>query len=156
MFPIIYIYTVWVQFLYRINAAFGVSKAFVPYRPNYDLVGSAVSALNSSVFSPVTSVLVGGSIAFTDITGGYIRIGNLVVVNVRCKAATNIPVDTAMLAGLPRPLLTQSLTAACVTNNLNYFISLLGTGNDARISNGSTGAIESGTSLILSCVYMAG
>ena len=137
------------------KAAFCLSNKFVPYRPNYDLVGSAVSALNSSVFSPVTSVFVGGSIAFTGITGGYIRIGNLVVVNVRCTAATNIPVDTAMLAGLPRPLLTQSLTAACVTNNLNYFISLLGMGNEARISNGSTGEIKSGTSLILSCVYIA-
>ena len=27
-----------VSVIHRINAAFGVSKAFVPYRPNYDLV----------------------------------------------------------------------------------------------------------------------
>lgn len=35
MFPIIYIYTVWFQFLYRINAAFGVSPKFVPYRGTF-------------------------------------------------------------------------------------------------------------------------
>lgn len=40
MFPIIYTYAVWFQFLYRINAAFGVSQKFVPYRPNYDLVAN--------------------------------------------------------------------------------------------------------------------
>lgn len=121
------------------------------------MVGSAVSALNSTVFSPVYSTnLIGGSKACTDITGEYIRIGNLVVVNIRCEAAAYIDINTAMLYGLPRPLITQSVTAACVHNNLNYFISLLGTGSDARISNGSTGTIESGTLLIMSCVYIAG
>lgn len=33
MFPIIYTNTVWFQFLHRINAAFGVSQKFVPYKP---------------------------------------------------------------------------------------------------------------------------
>ena len=32
MFPIIYIYTVWFQLLHRVNAAFGVSQKFTPYR----------------------------------------------------------------------------------------------------------------------------
>lgn len=137
-------------------ADWNVSQKFVPYRPNWDLVGSAVSALNSTIYNAVSPVYVGGSISITDITGGYIRIGNLVIVNIRCTAGTDIPVNTAMCSGLPRPLLSQSATATCVTNNLNYFISLLGTGDDARISNGSTDTIESGTILIMSCVYMAG
>ena len=46
MFPIIYINTVWFQFLYRINAAFGVSKAFVPYRLPYDTVAGRAKSIN--------------------------------------------------------------------------------------------------------------
>lgn len=45
MFPIVYINAVWFQFLHRINAAFGVSNKFVPYRPNYDLVCSNINTL---------------------------------------------------------------------------------------------------------------
>ena len=37
-----------VSVIHRINAAFGVSKAFVPYRPNYDLVCNTVNYVNDT------------------------------------------------------------------------------------------------------------
>lgn len=49
MFPIIYIYTVWFQFLHRINAAFGVSNKFVPYRPNLEALSAQVEYLTPSL-----------------------------------------------------------------------------------------------------------
>lgn len=54
MFPIVYIYTVWFQLLHRINAAFGVSPKFVPYRPSYDELmpkGKRIVATGSSSFT---------------------------------------------------------------------------------------------------------
>ena len=44
LLPIVYIITVWFQSLHRINAAFGVSNKFVPYRPNYDLVCNTLAS----------------------------------------------------------------------------------------------------------------
>lgn len=57
LFPIVYIYTVWFQFLHRINAAFGVSQKFVPYRPSYDdlIAQSTYTTSTSSTF--VTNLL---------------------------------------------------------------------------------------------------
>lgn len=49
MFPIIYTNTVWFQLLYRINAAFGVSNKFVPYRPSWDLVGKKTLLSNQCI-----------------------------------------------------------------------------------------------------------
>ena len=37
-----------VSVIHRINAAFGVSSKFVPYRPNYDLVGNTVNYVNDT------------------------------------------------------------------------------------------------------------
>lgn len=57
MFPIIYIYTVWFQFLHRINAAFGVSKNFTPYRPPYDTLIKQSTYTTSTTSTSISNLL---------------------------------------------------------------------------------------------------
>ena len=90
LLPIVYINVVWFQFLHRINAAFGVSNKFVPYRPNYDLVGSAVNSVENSLkpwsllksgddLNNIVSAMVSRGVYFMFATGN--------------NAVSNIPTD---------------------------------------------------------------
>lgn len=106
LFPIIYTYTVWFQFLHRINAAFGVSSKFVPYRPNYDLVAKAVNAQNLyGEFAASTSITFESSLALVTIKRNDSNADNVavyVVANLRdgltykpIISSENIPVTIA-------------------------------------------------------------
>lgn len=74
MFPIIYIYAVWFQFLCRVNAAFGVSTAFVPYRPNYDLVCEYLPKTTKGEYSVGTAYALVSGLPITFSKSGAYRI----------------------------------------------------------------------------------
>ena len=127
-----------------------MSSKFVPYRPNYDLVGSATNALFSTAFNTVTSV----STYVKNIEGGYIQIGNLVVVNVRCTVNVAIPSSTAFIDGLPKPLIQYNAGygGASASNNKHYSISVIGTGS---LAYGGNDPIPVNDTLIINAVYLA-
>lgn len=106
------------------------------------------SGLSDTAYKPATVV----QTRVKDVTGGYIQIGKMVVVNIRCTANETIPYSTPFLGALPRPIVAfdSANTSVCMTNNLNELISLLGNGN---ISTGGNVTIPTDQVLILSCVY---
>ena len=113
------------------------------------MVGSAVSALNSSAYNAVSSA----SSYVKDIEGGYIQIGKLVIVNIRCTVNTEITSSTAFITGLPKSIVqyNQGYGAASVSNNIQKTINVLGNGS-IGVGNDT---IPVGTVMILSATYMA-
>ena len=130
------------------KAAFAISPKFVPYaKSNYSLT-QLTFGLSDTTYKPAIVV----QSRVKDVTGGYIQIGKMVVVNIRCTANETISYSTPFLGALPQPIVAFSTanTSVCLTNNLNELISLLGNGN---ISTGGNTNIPADQVLILSCVY---
>ena len=110
--------------------------------------GAVYSKISPTSFSTVSAV--GNYI--TGIDGGYARIGNLVVVNIRCTVNTAIPSSwTNLMQGLPYPVLKNGTgsSAVVLANNKLADIVITGVG---QIS--SSTAIASGTTLIISGTYI--
>ena len=110
--------------------------------------GAVYSKISPTSFSTVSAV--GNYI--TGIEGGYARIGNLVVVNIRCTVNTAIPSSwTNLMQGLPYPVLKNGTgsSAVVLANNKLADIVITGVG---QIS--SSTAIASGTTLIISGTYI--
>lgn len=110
--------------------------------------GAVYSKISPTSFSTVSAV--GNYI--TGIEGGYARIGNLVVVNIRCTVNTAIPSSwTNLMQGLPYPVVKYGTgsSAVALTNNKLADIVITGVG---QIS--SSTAIASGTTLIISGTYI--
>lgn len=131
------------------KAAFGVSSKFVPYRPNYDLVGSMALALNS----PTLTVPTKHSNITSVRSGGYFRIGNIVIVNIVCTVGTELPLYQVLFTGLPTPVTSSSLSAgdgvAVLSTNKNCVLSLTKAGQIINYES----AIETG-GLEISGVYI--
>ena len=106
------------------------------------------SGLLATAFQSVTPV---GNY-LSDITGGYVRIGNLVVVNIRCTIANATPESwTVVLSGLPYTLIQygQGSSGAPLSNNKGADMAITGAGTIA-----SATALTTGT-LLISGVYLA-
>ena len=110
--------------------------------------GAVYSAISPTSFNTVSAI--GNYI--TGIEGGYAKIGNLVVVNIRCTVNTAIPASwTNIMQGLPYPVVKYGTGSSGVSlaNNQRADIALTGVGQIA-----SSTAIASGTTLIISSVYI--
>lgn len=110
--------------------------------------GAVYSAISPTSFNTVS--VIGNYI--TGIEGGYAKIGNLVVVNIRCTVNTAIPASwTNIMQGLPYPVVKYGTGSSGVSlaNNQRADIALTGVGQIA-----SSTAIASGTTLIISSVYI--
>ena len=89
----------------------------------------------------------------SDIEGGYIRIGNLVLVDIRCTVQNAIPSDwTIVMAGLPYPIVQYAggSTGATLVNNQGGAMAVTGVG-----SIGSYSSVPVGTTLVITGAYMA-
>lgn len=110
--------------------------------------GAVYSKISPTSFSTVSAI---GSY-ISNIEGGYAKIGNLVVVNIRCTVNTAVPSSwTNLMQGLPYPVLKNGTgsSAVALANNKLADIVITGVG---QIS--SSTAIASGTTLIISGTYI--
>lgn len=110
---------------------------------------SQISTINSTAYNAVSSA----SSYVKDIEGGYIQIGKLVIVNIRCTVNTEITSSTTFITGLPKSIVqyNQGYGAASVSNNIQKTINVLGNGS-IGVGNDT---IAVGTVMVLSASYMA-
>lgn len=116
-------------------------------KQNYSLT-QLTSGLLATSYNTVSAV--GNYIS--DIEGGYVKIGNLVVVNIRCTVANATPGSwTVVLSGLPYTLIQygQGSSGAPLSNNKGADMAITGAGTIA-----SATALATGT-LLISGVYIA-
>lgn len=110
--------------------------------------GAVYGAISPTSFNTVSAI--GNYI--TGIEGGYARIGNLVVINIRCTVNTAIPSTwTTLISGFPYPVVKYGTGSSglALTNNQKADMALTGAGQIA-----SATAIASGTTLLISGVYI--
>ena len=113
------------------------------------MVGSAVSALNSTTLTAPTIL----DDYVQNIDGGYVRIANLVVVNIRCTIKTAFPSTWAgILSGFPKPIVRNSTNdgAVAISNNQNLKLSIDGNGK-----LWSNSAANLGDMLLITGTYFA-
>ena len=119
----------------------------MPLCANWDLVGGLATALSSTSFSTVSAA----DNKVSNIEGGYIRIGNLVVVNIRCVTNANLPASwTIIMSGLPKPIVRNNESSGAVSCANNKFADIVvnGVGSIACSS-----AVSTGENLIISGTY---
>ena len=88
--------------------------------------------------------------------GGYYRVGNLVVVNMRVSTTASISGGTTFISGLPAPdttLAASNVALGVTCSDPNYGLYMIANGNIRNNSNGS--AIPSGLNLGISVTYIA-
>lgn len=95
----------------------------------------------TSGLSPLTNVTIAD--------GGYCKIGNLVVVNMRLVPSANITAGNTLVSGLPKPQTMSNLNKTAVANNQNANLTV-----DASGGLFCSTALTSGSSLILSVTYL--
>lgn len=81
--------------------------------------------------------------------GGYCKIGNLVIVNLRLVPSANITAGNTLVSGLPKPQTMNNLNKTAVANNQNANLTV-----DASGGLFCSTALSSGSSLILSVTYL--
>ena len=141
-------YTMAARLMICTKAAFCVSQKFVPYaKSNYSLTGltSGLLATSYQTVSPIGNYI-------SDIEGGYVKIGNLIVINIRCTVDNATPATwTTLLSGLPYPIVQyrQGSSGSPLSNNKGADMAITGAGIIA-----SATAIATGT-LLISGVYMS-
>lgn len=84
--------------------------------------------------------------------GGYARIGNICIVQIRAKWLRSCMEGEAIIQGLPKPLLNYDVytAGASVVNNLHKNMSVMGNGTIAWVDGDS----PSSGGLVLSAVYI--
>ena len=84
--------------------------------------------------------------------GGYVRIGNLVIVQIRATWLQSCSEGLAIIRGLPKPLLNYDVytAGASVVNNFHKNMSVMGNGTIAWVD----GVSPSSGGLVLSAVYI--
>ena len=92
----------WTEVMLCTKAAFGVSTAFVPYRPNYDLVCNGLFPSEYTALQMDTKTSL--------ISGGYCKIGNLVTVSARIEATELIQKGSWIVYSLPKPVASSSIS----------------------------------------------
>ena len=110
--------------------------------------GAVYSKISPTSFSTVSAI---GSY-ISNIEGGYARIGNLVVINIRCTVNTAIPSTwTTLISGFPYPVVKYKAGSSglALTNNQKADMALTGAGQIA-----SSTAIAAGTTLLIDGVYI--
>jgi len=120
----------------------------VPYRLPYDSLSDGLLASAYQTVSPINNYV-------KNIEGGFVKIGKLVIVNLRCVVNSEIPINTAFISGFPKPIIQYNAdygATALTTNNLAKSIAVSGNGD---IRNASDGVLAVNTTMILSTVYMA-
>ena len=113
------------------------------------MVGNAVSALNSTSLTEPTVL----DDYVENVVGGYVRIANLVVVNIRCTIKTAFPATWAgIMSGFPKPIVRNNTNdgAIAVSNNQNLKLSIDGNG---KLWSNSAGTL--GDMVLITCTYMA-
>jgi len=84
---------------------------------------------------------------FTYISGGYVKMGKLVVVNIRGYTTASIATNTPLVSGFPPVAI--STNTVCVSNNRSYDITLTSPGNIT-----TNIAISSQIALLMSATYV--
>ena len=82
--------------------------------------------------------------------GGYYKIGNLVIVNMRILPSANITAGNSLVSNLPKPQKMNNLNKVAVANNQNANLTVDASGNLFCST-----ALNSGSSLILSVTYLS-
>lgn len=114
-----------------------------------------ISALNatltsfSNLFSATPTAPTAYSSRCTDISDGYIRVGNVVYVSVRFELSSATSGATVVLQGMPYPLGTRGLTAINASTNATLFAYVNGSGQIG------IGTASSGNAIVVSGVYFA-
>ena len=107
---------------------------------NQSNISSINTALNPTGYTTV-EVYTGRDITIT--FGGYIKIGKLVIVTLRCTINTAVVANNAIFSGLPIPLGSSSLSAGAfaisLQNNQKVNIGITVEGNISTTENVSTG-----------------
>ncbi len=131
-------------------ADWNVSQKFVPFAKSNKELTDLTSGLLATTFIAVQTA----NNYVSNIEGGYIRIGNLVIVNIRCTVNIAIPTSSPFISGLPYPIIQygQGYGGASVTNNRGYNMTLIGTGS---IAHSEADPIPVNTTLIMSTAYFA-
>lgn len=114
-----------------------------------------ISSLNatitsfSNLFSATPTAPTAYSSRCTDISDGYIRVGNVVYVSVRFELSSATSGATVVLQGMPYPLGTRGLTAINASTNATLFAYVNGSGQIG------IGTASSGNAIVVSGVYFA-
>lgn len=89
-------------------------------------------------------------------SGGYCKIGKLVVVNIRGTTTTAVSPSGTLLTGLPRPATSITGNVMAVASNLDFPFFLTAGGNITTPSSGAGGSnIASGSTVMLSITYVS-
>lgn len=139
-------------------------------RSNLGLGSAATKSSTSSITSGSTSLITSGAVyselfktSYTTPTkhsnitsvksGGYFRIGNIVIINIVCTVGTAIPLYHNVFTGLPTPVASSSIGSddgvAVLSTNKGFILSLTKAGKIVNYES----AIESG-GLEISGVYI--
>ena len=116
---------------------------------------SDISALNATLtqfingFSVSPTAPTVYSSRCTNISDGYIRVGNVVYVSVRFELSSATSGATVVLQGMPYPLGTRGLTAINASTNATLFAYVNGSGQIG------IGTASSGNAIVVSGVYFA-
>ena len=90
----------------------------------------------------------------TILDGGYCKIGNLVIVNMRINVTTGISAGTVFMSGFPAALSTLGSTTGFVAVTASSPTASVSMRVNGSIINGSSSSTLSGA-YMLSCVYLA-
>ena len=90
-------------------------------------------------------------------SGGYIKIGRLVIVNMRVAMTAALSEYSYLVTGLPRPVTTatEGNPVGTVANNLNKSITLVLAGGAGGFFLGAGAGLSSTQAIVLSCVYVS-
>lgn len=90
-------------------------------------------------------------------SGGYIKIGRLVIVNMRIAMNAALSEYNYLVTGLPRPVTTatEGNPVGAVVNNLNKSITLVLAGGAGGFFLGAGAGLSNTQAIVLSCVYVS-
>ena len=113
-------------------------------------VTGAISSLNTSLTNSYTTqgLTYGTNVSY--VAGGYVRIGNLVIVNMRINITANLAANADLIKGLPAPA-TSDTVIVSVSNNKNVH-TYVHYASPSYIF--SSDALTNGL-MMVSCVYIA-
>lgn len=109
------------------------------------------------VLSGLTYTTSGLSGSFTVVSGGYCKIGSIVIVAMRINTTAAISTGTQLMSGLPKPITSTSAATYIVpvTNTGGGFLAMNGNGEIRNPTSSGGGVnIASGAVIVLSCVYL--
>lgn len=130
------------------NLTTTVSGYALDARQGKVLYNAVTPSANSTSF-----VVKNGSVT----SGGYIKIGHLVIVNMRIAMNAALSEYNYLVTGLPRPVTTatEGNPVGTVANNLNKSITLVLAGGAGGFFLGAGAGLSNTQAIVLSCVYVS-